>query len=119
MVLVGFKGSRLYRGYWLTKLSESCIRGHRSSKCAHYDRLMKRVPKAGRPLTNCVHIRGADCDCREVWAIMVPLEGILRASPFDFFSSERLLGSTLCTIRSPSPDPSERGGQKVASARQS
>ena len=53
--------------------SQSCIRGHRSSKCAHYDRPMKRIPKAGRPLTKCSHLNGVDCNCREVWAIMVPL----------------------------------------------
>jgi hypothetical protein len=32
---------------------------------------MKRVPKAGRPLAKCIHLN--DCNCREVWAIMVPL----------------------------------------------
>ncbi|KAJ6064316.1 hypothetical protein N7499_012996 [Penicillium canescens] len=51
----------------------SCIRGHRSTKCIHYDRPMKRVPKTGRPLTNCSHLNGVDCQCREDWAVMVPL----------------------------------------------
>ncbi|KAJ9486904.1 hypothetical protein VN97_g6421 [Penicillium thymicola] len=61
---------------------QSCIRGHRSSKCAHYDRPMKRIPKAGRPLTKCSHLNGVDCNCREVWAIMVPLApGSMVCSP--------------------------------------
>ncbi|KAJ6099988.1 hypothetical protein N7467_001523 [Penicillium canescens] len=51
----------------------SCIRGHRSTKCIHYDRPMKRIPKAGRPLAKCSHLNGVDCHCREVWAVMVPL----------------------------------------------
>lgn len=53
--------------------SSSCIRGHRSTKCSHYDRPMKRIPKAGRPLAKCSHLNGVDCHCREVWAVMVPL----------------------------------------------
>jgi hypothetical protein len=100
---------KLDHNHQLTKYcSESCIRGHRSSKCGHYDRPMKRVPKAGRPLANCVHIRGTDCDCREVWAIMVPLEGIVGLCPREIRVSEWFIGSTLCTIRIPSPDSSER-----------
>jgi hypothetical protein len=71
MVLVRAHFSNL-DAYW-PQGSESCIRGHRSSKCAHFDRPMKRIPKAGRPLANCTHINGANCHCREVWAIMVPL----------------------------------------------
>ncbi|KAF1815024.1 hypothetical protein P152DRAFT_456068 [Eremomyces bilateralis CBS 781.70] len=40
-----------------------CIRGHRSSKCNHRDRLMVEVRKPGRPLTSsCPHTEPG-CDC--------------------------------------------------------
>lgn len=34
----------------------SCTKGHRSSKCAHYDRILYKVRKPGRPLNSCPHI---------------------------------------------------------------
>lgn len=49
---------------------EPCIRGHRSSKCQHFDRLMMKVPKAGRPLAKCPHPKGS-CSCERVYAFMV------------------------------------------------
>lgn len=50
--------------------SEPCIRGHRSSKCQHFDRLMMKVPKAGRPLAKCPHPKGS-CSCQKLYAFMV------------------------------------------------
>ncbi|KAF8477082.1 hypothetical protein BDZ91DRAFT_11494 [Kalaharituber pfeilii] len=35
---------------------EPCMRGHRSSKCMHEDRLLVRVRKPGRPLSSCPHL---------------------------------------------------------------
>ncbi|KAH8145227.1 uncharacterized protein LAJ45_10788 [Morchella importuna] len=35
--------------------SEPCIRGHRSSKCNHSDRVLVQVRKPGRPLSSCPH----------------------------------------------------------------
>ncbi|KAI2288791.1 hypothetical protein LOZ06_006866, partial [Ophidiomyces ophidiicola] len=49
---------------------EPCIRGHRSSKCQHFDRLMMKVPKAGRPLAKCPHPKGT-CSCQKIYAFMV------------------------------------------------
>ncbi|CAG7978732.1 unnamed protein product [Penicillium salamii] len=49
---------------------EPCIRGHRSSKCQHFDRLMMKVPKAGRPLAKCPHPKGT-CSCQKTYAVMV------------------------------------------------
>ncbi|PTU23137.1 hypothetical protein P175DRAFT_0159694 [Aspergillus ochraceoroseus IBT 24754] len=49
---------------------EPCIRGHRSSKCNHFDRLMMKVPKAGRPLAKCPHPKG-NCACQKKYAFMV------------------------------------------------
>ncbi|KAJ5628038.1 hypothetical protein N7490_010266 [Penicillium lividum] len=49
---------------------EPCIRGHRSSKCQHFDRLMMKVPKAGRPLAKCPHPKGT-CSCQKTFALMV------------------------------------------------
>lgn len=46
------------------------MRGHRSSKCQHFDRLMMKVPKAGRPLAKCPHPKGT-CSCEKVYAFMV------------------------------------------------
>ena len=50
--------------------SEPCIRGHRSSKCQHFDRLMIKVPKAGRPLMKCPHPKGT-CSCQKLYAFMI------------------------------------------------
>ncbi|ODH17277.1 hypothetical protein ACO22_06278 [Paracoccidioides brasiliensis] len=50
--------------------SEPCVRGHRSSKCQHFDRLMMKVPKAGRPLAKCPHPKGT-CSCQKLYAFMV------------------------------------------------
>ncbi|KOC17192.1 hypothetical protein AFLA70_357g001301 [Aspergillus flavus AF70] len=49
---------------------EPCIRGHRSSKCQHFDRLMMKVPKAGRPLAKCPHPKGT-CSCQKTYAFMI------------------------------------------------
>ncbi|KAE8352738.1 hypothetical protein BDV28DRAFT_120892 [Aspergillus coremiiformis] len=49
---------------------EPCIRGHRSSKCQHFDRLMMKVPKAGRPLAKCPHPKGT-CSCQKLFAFMI------------------------------------------------
>lgn len=53
-----------------TDTSEPCIRGHRSSKCQHFDRLMMKVPKAGRPLAKCPHPKGS-CSCQKLYAFMI------------------------------------------------
>ncbi|KAK9556462.1 hypothetical protein V6Z88_005871 [Aspergillus fumigatus] len=49
-----------------------CIRGHRSSKCQHFDRLMIKVPKAGRPLAKCPHPKGK-CSCQRECAFMIAI----------------------------------------------
>ncbi|EJD52024.1 copper-fist-domain-containing protein, partial [Auricularia subglabra TFB-10046 SS5] len=35
----------------------TCIKGHRSSSCAHTDRPLIEVKKKGRPVTQCEHCR--------------------------------------------------------------
>lgn len=50
--------------------SEPCIRGHRSSKCDHFDRLMLKVPRAGRPLAKCPHLSNT-CSCKKTYAFMI------------------------------------------------
>ncbi|KAF2278776.1 uncharacterized protein EI97DRAFT_431025 [Westerdykella ornata] len=42
-----------------------CIRGHRSSKCDHRDRVLIEVRKPGRPLSSCPHPSGS-CSCERV-----------------------------------------------------
>ncbi|KAI5841742.1 hypothetical protein DFP73DRAFT_480624, partial [Morchella snyderi] len=41
-----------------------CIRGHRSSKCNHSDRVLVQVRKPGRPLSSCPHTLAATSDSR-------------------------------------------------------
>ena len=38
-------------------LSETCIKGHRSSSCKHTDRPLFEIKKKGRPVTQCEHCR--------------------------------------------------------------
>ncbi|KAI6165218.1 hypothetical protein EDD17DRAFT_1450826, partial [Pisolithus thermaeus] len=38
-------------------LSETCIKGHRSSACKHTDRPLYEIKKKGRPVTQCEHCR--------------------------------------------------------------
>ncbi|KAF2452966.1 hypothetical protein BDY21DRAFT_148227 [Lineolata rhizophorae] len=42
-----------------------CIRGHRSSKCEHKDRILLEVRKPGRPLSSCPHPAGS-CNCDRI-----------------------------------------------------
>ncbi|KAL4784985.1 copper fist DNA binding domain-containing protein [Aspergillus varians] len=55
---------------------EPCLRGHRSSKCRHFDRLMVKVPGSGRPLKGCPHSK-LHCGCRRSYAIMAPVSNDL------------------------------------------
>ncbi|KAJ1324875.1 DNA-binding transcription factor-like protein [Microdochium nivale] len=50
-----------------------CIRGHRSTKCAHHDRVMIAVKKPGRPLSTCPHAPGIQCGCGGVQAA-IPIQ---------------------------------------------
>ncbi|KAF3919006.1 hypothetical protein ABW20_dc0110500 [Dactylellina cionopaga] len=49
---------------------EPCMRGHRSSKCSHQDRILIKVRKPGRPLSSCPHEAGS-CSC-EVASVAIP-----------------------------------------------
>ncbi|EGG06069.1 uncharacterized protein MELLADRAFT_36341 [Melampsora larici-populina 98AG31] len=35
----------------------ACVKGHRSSSCAHTDRTLVEIGKKGRPPTQCAHCR--------------------------------------------------------------
>ncbi|KIW03634.1 hypothetical protein, variant 2 [Verruconis gallopava] len=48
-----------------------CIRGHRSSKCTHSDRVLIEVRKPGRPLSACPHPSGS-CGCQRAVFYTVP-----------------------------------------------
>ncbi|KAL3458273.1 copper fist DNA binding domain-containing protein [Aspergillus heterothallicus] len=51
---------------------DPCLRGHRSSKCQHFDRLMAKVPRSGRPSKKCPHAK-RNCGCRKSYALITPL----------------------------------------------
>ncbi|TFK20627.1 copper-fist-domain-containing protein, partial [Coprinopsis marcescibilis] len=36
---------------------ETCIKGHRSSSCKHFERPLFEIKKKGRPITQCEHCR--------------------------------------------------------------
>ena len=57
-------------------LSEACVRGHRATKCGHFDRWMVRVRRPGRPLPGCPHPKGVFCNCPKEKVIMmkIPIE---------------------------------------------
>ncbi|KAJ5097139.1 hypothetical protein N7456_007860 [Penicillium angulare] len=97
---------------------EPCIRGHRSSKCQHFDRLMMKVPKAGRPLAKCPHPKGT-CSCQKTYAFMVripkgstclcrPLYKV-PASPSD---SDQSPQASLPAVQSPAPGKIQKAGRR-------
>lgn len=49
---------------------EACVRGHRATRCDHFDRWMVRVKKPGRPLRECPHA-GGPCACADDKVIMM------------------------------------------------
>lgn len=62
--------------------SEPCIRGHRSSRCEHFDRFMVQVARPGRPLSTCPHPKN-QCNCgkEKVMMIRIPKgKGTVRRS---------------------------------------
>jgi hypothetical protein len=62
----------------MDKCSDPCIRGHRATKCEHWDRVMVRVKKPGRPLQTCPHGSAKpNCGCgrEKVFMIKVSMEG--------------------------------------------
>ncbi|OIW24978.1 copper-fist-domain-containing protein, partial [Coniochaeta ligniaria NRRL 30616] len=50
---------------------ESCVRGHRVSKCQHVNRPLQQINNRGRPISQCEHCRSSRqsrsahnrCDC--------------------------------------------------------
>ncbi|KKK21290.1 hypothetical protein ARAM_001684 [Aspergillus rambellii] len=62
---------------------EPCMRGHRSSKCQHFDRLMSKVPKSGRPLKKCPHATSS-CSCKKSYTFMtrIPKGSTFRCRPW-------------------------------------
>jgi hypothetical protein len=57
---------------FLTFNSEPCIRGHRSTKCEHWDRFMVMVKSPGRPLSACPHPKdGCQCSSKKVMMVSI------------------------------------------------
>ncbi|KAE8147713.1 hypothetical protein BDV25DRAFT_28739 [Aspergillus avenaceus] len=98
---------------------EPCIRGHRSSKCQHFDRLMMKVPKAGRPLAKCPHPKGT-CSCQKLYAFMIRIpKGStclcrpVYQVPVDPNDSAPSTSSTpIATISSPAPGKIQKSTKK-------
>ncbi|KAL3484647.1 copper fist DNA binding domain-containing protein [Aspergillus germanicus] len=80
---------------------DPCLRGHRSSKCKHFDRLMAKVQKSGRPSKKCPHAK-RNCGCRKSYAVMAPLS-------YDALDSNTLCRPVYYVSRSPdephTPEP--------------
>ncbi|KAJ5161626.1 hypothetical protein N7492_007018, partial [Penicillium capsulatum] len=97
---------------------EPCIRGHRSSKCQHFDRLMMKVPKAGRPLAKCPHPKGT-CSCQKTYAVMVRIpKGSsclcrpLYKVPADQNDSNQSTPGSVSQVSSPSPAKVQKSGRR-------
>ncbi|KAJ5950482.1 uncharacterized protein N7479_008895 [Penicillium vulpinum] len=97
---------------------EPCIRGHRSSKCQHFDRLMMKVPKAGRPLAKCPHPKGT-CSCQKTYAVMVRIpKGSsclcrpLYKVPMDANESTQSPPSSMVSSSSPAPGKVQKSGRR-------
>ncbi|KAJ5188300.1 hypothetical protein N7491_004624 [Penicillium cf. griseofulvum] len=97
---------------------EPCIRGHRSSKCQHFDRLMMKVPKAGRPLAKCPHPKGT-CSCQKSFAVMVRIpKGSsclcrpLYKVPMDANDSTQSPPSSMVSTSSPAPGKVQKSGRR-------
>ncbi|CAI7573813.1 unnamed protein product [Penicillium glandicola] len=97
---------------------EPCIRGHRSSKCQHFDRLMMKVPKAGRPLAKCPHPKGT-CSCQKTYAVMVRIpKGSsclcrpLYKVPMDANESTQSPPPTKVSTSSPAPGKVQKSGRR-------
>ncbi|KAJ5833808.1 hypothetical protein N7474_002119 [Penicillium riverlandense] len=117
---------------------EPCIRGHRSSKCQHFDRLMMKVPKAGRPLAKCPHPKGT-CSCQKTYAVMVRIPKgkafqslkVVEVSltpagsgclcrplynvPLDANGEPQSTPSTMAPIASPTPGKIQKSGRRQSS----
>ncbi|KAJ5618934.1 hypothetical protein N7510_002918 [Penicillium lagena] len=100
---------------------EPCIRGHRSSKCQHFDRLMMKVPKAGRPLAKCPHPKGT-CSCQKTYAVMVRIpkgSGCLCRPlyqvPLDSNGEPQSTPSTMAPTASPTPGKIQKSGRRQSS----
>ncbi|KAJ5789858.1 uncharacterized protein N7518_006869 [Penicillium psychrosexuale] len=97
---------------------EPCIRGHRSSKCQHFDRLMMKVPKAGRPLAKCPHPKGT-CSCQKSYAVMVRIpKGSsclcrpLYKVPMDTNESTQSPPPSMVPTSSPAPGKVQKSGRR-------
>lgn len=97
---------------------EPCIRGHRSSKCQHFDRLMMKVPKAGRPLAKCPHPKGT-CSCQKTYAVMVRIpKGSsclcrpLYKVPMDANDSTQSPPPSMVSTSSPAPGKVQKSGRR-------
>ncbi|KAJ5351369.1 hypothetical protein N7452_000343 [Penicillium brevicompactum] len=97
---------------------EPCIRGHRSSKCQHFDRLMMKVPKAGRPLAKCPHPKGT-CSCQKTYAVMVRIpKGSsclcrpLYEVPMDGNETTQSPTSSVPSTSSPAPGKVQKSGRR-------
>ncbi|KAI1807842.1 hypothetical protein F4811DRAFT_418556 [Daldinia bambusicola] len=92
---------------------EPCIRGHRSTKCAHLgDRMLLPVRKPGRPLSTCPHPPGKSCQCRNVTAAL-PKGGSCRCGG----SPPSKTNGTPAIVKAEPPDNAPLSPTKQASFR--
>ena len=71
---------------------QPCIRGHRSTKCQHWDRFMVKVKKPGRPLSTCPHTNDS-CSCFRSAVMMMR---VMKGTYHHIRDSEYLIDYCFC-----------------------
>ncbi|KAF5323126.1 hypothetical protein D9611_009323 [Ephemerocybe angulata] len=83
---------------------ETCIKGHRSSSCKHFDRPLFEIKKKGRPVTQCEHCRElrktkqvhVKCICEGRLEHTPVPKGVLQAPPAPAPASGWLTVKSIC-----------------------
>ncbi|GAA5823709.1 hypothetical protein JCM11251_000734 [Rhodosporidiobolus azoricus] len=90
---------------------QSCIKGHRSSKCTHTTRPLQEIKKKGRPTSQCAHCR----DLRKTKSVHARCDCAARAKEKEDKPAPRLLPNGLVDAMLLASLVEEEGGDPEAS----